>query len=92
LTTKSTLKFNPRKYYISIVDKKNFAFIYIRKKKINITVLVPEDIIRDSIKHHQVESEVDSVQKFYGGPCATIIIEDTKFLDEVINVIKIPIK
>ena len=91
LAFKSTLKFNPRKYYISIIDKKNFAFIYIRKKKINITVLLSESVIRNSIKHHKVESEVESVQKFYGGECATVIIENKEYFDEVIELLKMPI-
>lgn len=92
LAFKPTLRFNPRKYYISIIDKKNFAFIYIRKKKINITVLLPESVIRNSIKHHKVESEVESVQKFYGGECATIFVEDKSNLDEIIELLKMPIK
>ena len=91
LALKPTLRFNPRKFYISIIDKKKFAFIYIRKKKINITVLLPENVIRNLIKHHKVESEVESVQKWYGGECATIIIEDKGNLDEVVNVLKMPV-
>lgn len=91
LSFKQSLRFNPRKYYISIIDKKNIAFIYIRKKKINIIVMLPESVIRNSIKHHKVESEVESVQKFYGGECATVIIEDKANFDEVINVLKMPV-
>ncbi len=91
LDFKSSLRFNPQKYYISIIDKKNFAFIYVRKKKINITVMLPESVIRSSIKHHKVDSEVQSVQKFYGGECATVIIEDKANIDEVINVLKMPV-
>lgn len=91
LDFKPSLRFNPQKYYISIIDKKNFAYIYIRRKKINITVLLPESVIRDSIKLHKVESESEGVQKFYGGECATIIIEDKSNLDEVIDVLKRPV-
>ncbi len=88
---KPTLRFNPQKYYISIIDKKNFAYIYIRRKKINLTVMLPENIIRNSIKHHKVESESEGVQKFYGGECATITIEDNSNLDEVIDTLKMPL-
>ncbi len=91
LAFKPTLRFNPQKYYISIIDKKNFAFIYVRRKKINITVLLPESAIRNSIKHHKVESETESVQKFYGGECATVIVEDKANFDEIINVLKMPV-
>lgn len=91
LEFKPSLRFNPQKYYISIVDKKNFAYIYIRRKKLNITLVLPESVIRNSIKHHKVESESEGVQKFYGGECATIIIEDDSNLDEVIDVLKMPV-
>ena len=91
LEFKPSLRFNPQKYYISIVDKKNFAYIYIRRKKLNITLVLPESVIRNSIKHHKVESESEGVQKFYGGECATIIVEDNSNLDEIINVLKMPV-
>jgi len=91
LDFKPSLRFNPQKYYISIIDKKNFAYIYIRRKKMNLTMILPESVIRNSIKHHRVESESEGVQKFYGGECATIIIEDKSNLDEVIEVLKIPV-
>lgn len=89
---KPSLKFNPKKYYISIIDKRNFAFIYVRKKRINITVMLPENTIRSSIKHHKIVSLSSSVQKFYGGECATIVIEDKSNFDEVISLLKTPIK
>lgn len=91
LEFKPSLKFNPQKYYISIIDKKNFAYIYIRRKKMNITVVLPESVIRNAIKHHKVESESAGVQKFYGGECATITIEDKSNLDEIIDVLKRPV-
>ena len=91
LAFKPSLRFNPQKYYISIIDKKNFAYIYIRRRKINLTVVLPESVIRNSIKHHKVESESEGVQKFYGGECATITIEDDSNLDEIIDVLKMPV-
>lgn len=92
LSFKQSLRFNPQKYYISIIDKKNFAYIYIRKKRINITVVLPESVIRNSVKHHKVESESEGVQRFYGGECATIVIEDKSNLNEIIDLLKMPIK
>ena len=91
LAFKPSLRFNPQKYYISIIDKKNFAYIYIRRRKINLTVMLLESVIRNSIKHHKVESESESVHKFYGGECATITIEDASNLDEIIDVLKMPV-
>jgi predicted transport protein len=91
LDFKPSLRFNPQKYYISIVDRKNFAYIYIRRKKLNITLMLPESVIRSSLKHHRVESESEGVQKFYGGECATIVIEDKSNLDEIIDILKMPV-
>ncbi len=91
LEFKPSLRFNPQKYYISIVDKKNFAYIYVRKKKLSITVLANEDDIRNVAKHHKVESESESVKRFYGGECATVIVEDEAYLDEVIDALEIPV-
>ncbi len=92
LTFNPNLRFNPRKYYISIVHKKNFAYLYVRKKKgVWITIMLPEATIRATVKHHPVRSEPETVQKFYGGDCASIIVENTTDLDEVIEVLKKPI-
>ncbi len=91
LAFKPSLRFNPQKYYISIVDKKNFAFITFRKKKIWITVLLNEDTIRNSIKYHKVVSESAGVQKFYGAECATIGIEDKSNFNEIIELLKMAI-
>jgi predicted transport protein len=92
LAYKPTLRFNPQKYYISIIHKRNFAYIYVRKKKLLITLMLPEKTIREAIKHHGVHSEGEGVQKFYGGECATISIENDSDLDEVIAVLKMAIK
>ena len=88
---KPSLRFNPQKYYISIVDKKNFAYIYIRKKKLMVTIMLDENVVRNAVKYHKVEPESEGVQKFYGGRCATITIEDKSNLDEVIQVLKVPV-
>ena len=86
------LRFNPRKSYISIAQKKNFAYLHIRKKKgIWITLMVPEKTIRAAIKNHRIHSETEKGQKFYGGDCASILVEDTTNLDEVIETMKMPI-
>ncbi|MBE0416006.1 MAG: hypothetical protein IBX36_05670 [Dehalococcoidia bacterium] len=91
LEFKPSLRFNPRKYYISIVDKKNFAYIYIRRRKLMITIMLPENIVRSAVRQHKVVSETEGTQRFYGGECATVFIEDKSNLDEVINVLKIPL-
>ena len=91
LEFKPSLRFNPQKYYISIVDKKNFAYIYVRKKKLSVVLMLSEEIIRNALKHHKVDPESEGTKRFYGGECASIAIEDKSNLDEVIDVLKIPI-
>jgi len=39
----------------------------------------------------QVQAESEGVQKFYGGECATVTIQDLSNLDEVIEVLKLAI-
>ena len=58
------LIFNPTKYYISIKGRKNFAFIKIRKKRITLIPLVPEDEIRKRVTKYQVKSLPQSVKDF----------------------------
>lgn len=83
----SDLKFNPLRYYISLRKKRNFAFIYIRKKKITIVAMMDKLKIEERIKNHQISSLSESVQKFYNGPCAEIIITDNNHLEEVISLL-----
>jgi predicted transport protein len=91
LKFKPDLKFNSAKYYISIVAKRSLAYIYFRKKKLNIVVMLPESLLNQAIKHHIIAPKGEGEQKFYGGECASIIIEDTSNLDEVINVFKLAV-
>jgi len=88
---KPGLKFNPTKYYISMVDKKSIAYIYLRKKKLNIVVMLPVTLIKQTVKHHTILPRGEGEQKFYGGECASIIIDDTSNLDEIMTVLKLAI-
>jgi hypothetical protein len=53
--------------------------------------MLPEKDIRSLIKNHIIETESEGVKKFYGGECATIIIENSENLDEITNILKITI-
>ena len=86
------LIFNPQKYYISIRTDKNVAFFQIRKKKIAIVVMNPEDETRKLIKHNFVKTLGASVQKFYNGPSCAIMIESKENLNEVVSLLKKLIK
>ena len=82
------IKTNPQKYYISLRKNKNFAYIYIKKKKMWITVMLPFKIGNDLIKKHKINEEGEGVQKFYGGPCFSVMIENENNLDEILKVLE----
>lgn len=93
LQFKPTLRFNPQKYYISIVDKKNSSYITVRKKKLRITVMLPEATVRAAIKQHGVKTLSEGVRKFYGagGQSCRVIVEDEANIGEVIQVLKMAV-
>jgi predicted transport protein len=80
--------FNPQKYYISIRTERNVAFLKIRRKKIAIVVMHPEDETRKVITHNSVKTLAPGVQKFYNGPSCAIMVESTDNLDEVVSLLK----
>jgi len=81
------LKFNPQRYYISLRKKRNFAFIEIRKKKMTIVAMLDQASIEGKIKNHKIITLTDSVQKFYNGPCAQIVITDNSNMNEIISLL-----
>jgi len=83
------IKFNPQKYYISIVYKKNIAFFKFRKKTFGLVIMLPEKEIRRKIHKHRIKKLSEGVQNFYNGPCAEVIIENSKNIKEVVSLIKL---
>ena len=81
------LIYNPQRYYISLRKKRNFAFIQVRKNKIRMVVMLEQSKIEERIKYNKVIALTESVQKFYNGPCAQIIITDKSHLDEIISLL-----
>jgi predicted transport protein len=80
--------FNPQKYYISIRYKKSLAFIQIRKKKIRLIAMLPEEEIRKIILNHPVIALSEGVQTFYNGKCAAIDIvslDNFQEIDELLH-------
>jgi predicted transport protein len=80
--------FNPKKYYISIRTERNVAFLKIRRNKIRIVVMHPEEETKKVIIHNFVKTLAPSVQKFYNGPSCAIMVESTENLDEVVSLLK----
>lgn len=79
------LVFNPQKYYISVVYGRNIAFFKIKKKKIRLVIMLPEEEVRKRIKNHIVKHLSEGVQRFYNGPCCEIIIENSENINEIIQ-------
>jgi predicted transport protein len=91
LSTKNSLRFNIKKSYIGIADKKQFAFIMPQKKKIKMIVLLSEDETKQILQsgHHKLTSHTESVQRFWGGdyPNCSIEIYDTENWREIQKVV-----
>ena len=80
--------FNPQKYYISIKGPKNIVFLKIRKKKIRMIVMVPEDDVRAQVSHHPVKSLSQPVQNFYNGPCAAVDVDTMDSIEEIDDLVQ----
>jgi predicted transport protein len=87
-----TIIFNPQKYYISIRSPRNSAFIKIRAKNIEMVVMMNESEMKKRLRNHDVKSLSSSVQKFYNGQCASVIIKDETNLEEVVDLLKFTIE
>ena len=82
------VKINPQRYYISLRKNKNFAFIYLRKKKVKVVVMLPYDQGKEIIKKNSLKKLSKGIQDFYNGECFAIMINSPKYLDEVFTAIK----
>ncbi len=82
------LIFNPQKYYISIINKRNVVFCKFRKTKIRLTIMLPFEDIQEKIKHHTVKKLSQGVQNFYNGPCAAVELQDFSNFDEIVELLK----
>ena len=67
---------------------RNLAFFHISKKRINLVVMNSDKDTRKQVKHHEVKTLTEKVQKFWNGTSCTIVIEGMKHLNEVIFLLK----
>ena len=79
---------NPQKYYISLKENRNFAYLDFKKKKIKIAVMVPYKKGREMIKHHRLRQFTEGIERFYGHPSFEVTVENQNNFDEIINVIE----
>lgn len=94
-------KGNPRiffnakgKHYISMKKEtgRNLAFFHFRKTSIYLVVMLEEKLVRKMVKHHEIKSLPESVQKFWNGKSTGLIISSTDYLKEIVEVLKKLIK
>ncbi len=88
MKTDKNVEFNPKKFYISIRKNKNLAFMNLGRKRISLVVVNPEKETRKQIKHHEIKTLTEKVQKFWNGPSCTVMLDNTDHLDEVINLLR----
>ncbi len=80
---------NVQKYYISF--KKGINIAYLRnftKKHFEIVIMLPAGRGKQLIKKHEIKLLSKGIQKFYGGPCFSVLIDKNNDLDEVIKTVK----
>ncbi|MBU2616768.1 MAG: hypothetical protein KKB79_02170 [Nanoarchaeota archaeon] len=82
------LIFNPQKYYVSIRNGKNIAYFHIKKKKINLTLMLSYEKGSEIIKNHRLKKYTEGIEKFYGGPSFEVVIETEDNLDEIFEALK----
>jgi hypothetical protein len=82
------LEFNPQKYYISVKNGKNIAFLKFTNKKVRVVIMKPEKEVAKSVKQYKLSTPSQSVQDFYNGSCSYIQMTDTSGIDEVVKAIR----
>jgi predicted transport protein len=83
------IKINPQKYYISLRENKNFAYLETRKRKIRIVIMLSPEEAEKIIKKHKINKLSEGVQNFYNGPCFYINLENKNDLEEIIEILKL---
>ena len=84
----ANIKINPQRYYISLRDNKNFAFINLRKKKMHLVIMLPYEKGTKLMKHYHPSILTSGIQKFYNGPCFSVTLIDEAYLDEIITTLE----
>lgn len=84
----SKIKINPQRYYISLRERRNFGFIKIKKKKLQIVIMLPYEIGEKNIKKYKLTQLSEGVQNFYNGPSFMVTLEDDNSIKEVIDALE----
>ena len=81
--------FNYQRYYISIRNSKNFAYLRCKKKFIRLMIMLPEDEVKKIITNYELKTPKISVQTFYNGPCTDILIKNLDHINEVCQALRV---
>lgn len=83
------ITFNPQKYYISLRNPNNFAYITMRKSKVRLIVLMSRNRVDKITNNFTTREPSPGVQKFYNslGKCTQIFISDMSHIDEIITLL-----
>jgi hypothetical protein len=84
LEIKGTIKFNPVKSYIGVIDGENIAFLRFGKEKITMLVLLAEDEVKRTLTshHHKVAGHRESYWHI-NKPNCDVKICDAKHFEEI---------
>ena len=89
LEINAELIFNPTKYYISMRENKNCAFIRFSKKRMWLTPLRPEEEIKECVaEKYEVRSLSVNTQRAFGGKCASVRVENSFGMDGLVDVLE----
>jgi len=87
-TAHGSCRFNPQKYYISIKTSRNVVYLKVRKKKLRMIVMRPEEEIRKLVQNHPIKPLSQPVQDFYNGPCAAVDVVSMSHIAEIDTLIR----
>jgi predicted transport protein len=82
-----SFKVNPQKYYISFINKANFAYVTLRKKKIRIVVTMPKNEVDKIIKSYSTVTPSEGVQRFYNCNCTEVMIDNGESVEEILELL-----
>jgi len=90
-----SIVFNAKgKHYISLKkgSGKNLAFFHFRKGGMYLVVMLEEKLVRKLVKHSEIKTLPESVQKFWNGKSTGLVISSMQHVKEIVEVFKKLIK
>lgn len=82
------IKANQTKQYRSFKVKRIFAYIQFAKRRMNIVVMIPYENSNSLINKHFIKQLPQRSQKFWGGPCFQVSVDNEDNLEEIIDTLE----